>query len=72
MSSHISNERPQPDKVLTDIVDYVLDYEIQNEVAWQTAQYCLLDTLGCGISFFVIVGIVKTDVVSLLTVTLIA
>ncbi|RYG09288.1 MAG: bifunctional 2-methylcitrate dehydratase/aconitate hydratase [Chitinophagaceae bacterium] len=49
MSSHISNERPQPDKVLTDIVDYVLNYEIQNEVAWQTAQYCLLDTLGCGL-----------------------
>jgi len=48
MSAHISNERPQPDKVLTDIVDYVLNYEIKNELAWQTAHYCLLDTLGCG------------------------
>ncbi|MFA5620421.1 MAG: bifunctional 2-methylcitrate dehydratase/aconitate hydratase [Weeksellaceae bacterium] len=48
MSSHISNERPQPDKVLTDIADYVLNYEIKNELAWKTAHYCLLDTLGCG------------------------
>lgn len=49
MSLYISNERPQPDKVLTDIVDYVLNYEIKNELAWQTAHYCLLDTLGCGL-----------------------
>ena len=49
MSSYISNERPQPDKVLTDIVDYVLDYEIKNDLAWKTAHYCLLDTLGCGL-----------------------
>jgi 2-methylcitrate dehydratase len=49
MSSHISNERPQPDQVLTDIVDYVLSYEIKNDLAWKTAHYCLLDTLGCGL-----------------------
>jgi 2-methylcitrate dehydratase len=49
MSSHHSNERQQPDQVLTDIVDYVLDYEIKNELAWKTAHYCLLDTLGCGL-----------------------
>jgi 2-methylcitrate dehydratase len=49
MSSHIANERPQPDKVLTDIADYVLNYEIKNELAWKTAHYCLLDTLGCGL-----------------------
>jgi 2-methylcitrate dehydratase len=48
MSAHISNERPAPDKVLTDIVDYVLDYKIKDELAWKTAHYCLLDTLGCG------------------------
>ena len=48
MSSHISNERPASDKVLTDIADYVLNYNIENELAWQTAHYCLLDTLGCG------------------------
>lgn len=49
MSSHISNERPQPDKVLTDIADYVLNYEIKNELAWKTAHFCLLDTIGCGL-----------------------
>ncbi|RYU94509.1 bifunctional 2-methylcitrate dehydratase/aconitate hydratase [Emticicia agri] len=49
MSSHISNERPQPDKVLVDIADYVLNYQIKNDLAWQTAHYCLLDTIGCGL-----------------------
>lgn len=48
MSLQISNERPKPDKVLADIADYVLNYEIKSELALQTAQYCLLDTLGCG------------------------
>src|SRR6478609_6586515 len=48
MASAILNERPQPDKVLVDIVDYVLNYEIKSDLAWQTAHYCLLDTLGCG------------------------
>ncbi len=48
MSSHMSNNRPQPDRVITDIVDYVLNFEISNELAWKTAHYCFLDTLGCG------------------------
>lgn len=49
MSSHISNVRPQPDQVLVDIADYVLNYEIKNDLAWKTAQYCMLDALGCGL-----------------------
>ena len=49
MSSQISNERPAPDKVLTDIADYVLGYEITSELAWSTARACLIDTLGCGL-----------------------
>ena len=49
MSSHISNERPAPDKVLTDIADYVLDYEIKSDLAYSTARACLIDTLGCGL-----------------------
>lgn len=48
MSSPISNKRPQPDRVLTDIAEYVLNYEIKSELAWKTAHYCLLDTIGCG------------------------
>ena len=47
-SAPISNKRPQPDKVLTDIAEYVLNYEIKSELAWKTAHYCLLDTIGCG------------------------
>ncbi len=49
MSSHISNKRPEPDKVITDIADYVLSYEIKSELAYTTARYCLMDTLGCGL-----------------------
>ena len=48
MSSHISNERPAPDKVIADIVDYALDFQIESELAYATAQHCLMDTLGCG------------------------
>jgi len=48
MSAPISNVRPQPDRVLTDIADYVRDYTIESEEAYRTAHYCLLDTLGCG------------------------
>ncbi|QQG37266.1 MAG: bifunctional 2-methylcitrate dehydratase/aconitate hydratase [Micavibrio aeruginosavorus] len=43
------NERPAPDKVLTDIADYVTGYKIASEEAYRTARYCLMDTLACGI-----------------------
>src|ERR1017187_8758934 len=49
VSSHISNERPAPDKVLTDITDYALSYEIGSDLAYATARACLIDTLGCGL-----------------------
>ena len=49
MSAHHDSARPAPDKVLTDIVDYVLGGAPLSELAYQTAQYCLLDTLGCGL-----------------------
>ncbi|MBA2547763.1 MAG: bifunctional 2-methylcitrate dehydratase/aconitate hydratase [Burkholderiaceae bacterium] len=48
MAGHISNVRPKPDKVLGDIVDYVIDYKIKSKEAFETARYCLMDTLGCG------------------------
>jgi hypothetical protein len=48
MASHISNVRPKPDKVLVDIADYVLKYKIKSAEAYDTARYCLMDTLGCG------------------------
>lgn len=37
------------DQVIQDIVSYVTAYEIQSDLAYQTAHYCLLDTLGCGL-----------------------
>jgi 2-methylcitrate dehydratase len=49
MSSHISNVRPAPDKVLVDIADYVLNYKIESGEAYETARNCLIDTLGCGL-----------------------
>ncbi len=49
MSSAISNNRPQPDKVITDIADYALKYSIKSAEAYNTARLCLMDTLGCGL-----------------------
>jgi 2-methylcitrate dehydratase len=49
MSAHISNVRPKPDKVLTDIADYVSRHEITSKEAYDTARLCLMDTLGCGL-----------------------
>src|SRR6187402_712676 len=48
MSAPISNVRPRPDKVLTDIADYATKYAISSSEAYETARYCLMDTLGCG------------------------
>jgi len=48
MTSYFDAARPAPDSVLTGIADYVLDYRIDSALAYETAQYCLLDTLGCG------------------------
>jgi len=44
-----SAKRPDWDKVLVDIVDYVTDYRIKSPVAYETARNCLIDTLGCGL-----------------------
>ncbi len=49
MSAHISNVRPKPDRVLVDIVDYVLKYKVTSKLAMETARNCLIDTLGCGL-----------------------
>ena len=48
MSSHISNVRPRPDKVLESIASYAKDFQVRSEEAYATARYCLMDTLGCG------------------------
>ena len=48
MSEAVSAVRPQPDQVLVDIADYAASYRIESNEAYDTARYCLLDTLGCG------------------------
>lgn len=50
MSNNVElNNRPEPDQVLVDIADYICDYEINSEEAYDTARNCLMDTLGCGL-----------------------
>ena len=50
MSGHDirSAQRPEPDKVLADIADYVCNTGIDSDLAYETAHYCLMDTLACG------------------------
>src|SRR5688572_4934971 len=48
MSDSRSAERPAPDALLVDIANYVCDYEIESEVAYETAGHCLMDSLACA------------------------
>jgi 2-methylcitrate dehydratase len=49
LSHRVSNVRPKPDKVLVDIADYAAGCKITSTLAFETARYCLIDTLGCGL-----------------------
>lgn len=49
MSHTSTTSKATPDSVLTDIADYVLNYQIDSELAFETARHCLIDTLGCGL-----------------------
>jgi 2-methylcitrate dehydratase len=49
MGSHISNVRPAPDQLLVDLADYALNAKITSDEAYDTARWCLADTLACGI-----------------------
>ena len=44
-----SNERPEFDKELQQVADYVLTFSAYSELAMETAYYCLLDSLGCAL-----------------------
>ena len=49
MSANVDlNVRPDPDRELVDIADYVVDHAIDSNEAYDTARNCLIDTLGCG------------------------
>lgn len=43
------NIRPGPDQLLVDIAEYVCQYEVKSDQAYDTARHCLIDTLGCGL-----------------------
>jgi len=43
-----SAARAEPDQVLVDIADYVCNATIDSDLAYETAHYCLMDTLACG------------------------
>jgi 2-methylcitrate dehydratase len=45
----LTNERPPFDAEIADIADYVMRHRIDSELAYATARYCLMDTLGCGL-----------------------
>ncbi|MEY3168294.1 MAG: 2-methylcitrate dehydratase [Actinomycetota bacterium] len=49
MSSNFTKSDLPFDQEMVDIVDYVLDYKIDSELAKKTAWYCFLDTIGCGL-----------------------
>ncbi len=43
-----SAKRADWDQVLVDIADYVCDFEIDSDLAYETAHYMLMDTIACG------------------------
>ncbi len=43
-----SAKRADWDQALVDIADYVCNYEVDSDLAFETAHYCLMDTLACG------------------------
>ena len=43
------NSRPDPDELIIQIADYVMDYEIKSDEAYETAKSCLIDTLGLSL-----------------------
>ena len=49
MTALTSNNRPEPDPILVDIAEYVADYPIDSQLAYETARHCLIDSLGCGL-----------------------
>ncbi len=47
--SQITKVNQEYDPEIQAIVDYVLDYQISSDLAYETAWNCFLDTLGCGL-----------------------
>jgi 2-methylcitrate dehydratase len=43
-----SAERPPPDGALVAIAEYARNFKVKSATAYDTARYCLMDTLACG------------------------
>jgi 2-methylcitrate dehydratase len=43
-----SAERPAPDKLIVDIAEYASSFQVTSDLAYETAHYCLMDTLACA------------------------
>jgi 2-methylcitrate dehydratase len=43
-----SAKRPESDKAIADVADYVTAYYVNSDVACETARHCLMDTLACA------------------------
>jgi len=61
MSAHDIRDatRPAPDKVIVEIADYVCSHKKYSDEALNTARYCLMDTLGCGLQALTYPGCTK-------------
>jgi len=44
----VNTASTSPDAVLTDIADYVCDYNITSNEAYRMARHCMMDALGCA------------------------
>lgn len=49
MSATAKKPVVKPDRVLADIADFVLRKQNGSALAYTTARYCLMDTIGCGL-----------------------
>ncbi|WP_422923000.1 bifunctional 2-methylcitrate dehydratase/aconitate hydratase [Singulisphaera sp. PoT] len=51
MTNHSRSSNPAqiPDQILVDLANYAAKDEVGGDVAYETARYCLLDSLGCAI-----------------------
>ena len=48
MVAAITNRRPDPDKVIVDLADYVHGYRPTSKLAFETARLTLIDSLACA------------------------
>ena len=41
--------RPDYDELISQLAEYAVNYKVESKLAIETARYCLMDTLGCGL-----------------------